>query len=84
MNLRNIRSSTYGESVSKSSKIYPWEKEAIKDGITNILNNNYEHILTDSFLDYISTDSSLGFNFEHLSGDENSVLFLLSFHHQYD
>ena len=62
--------------------LVPWEEKAITDGLINILNANFEHILTDSFLDYISHGSTIGFNFEDLSGDENSVLFLLSFYFQ--
>ena len=70
--------------IRKQSKIslYPWEKKAVKEGLNNIIKNNYEHILTDSFLDYMTSNSSVGFNFEKLSGDENSVLFLLTYYFQ--
>ena len=78
MDLRNTRNIA----SSKLNKLFPWEKDAIKSGLKNIINNNYEHLLTDSFLDYISTDSTMGFNYESLSGDENSVLYLLSFYFQ--
>ena len=70
--------------IRKQSKIslYPWEKKAVKEGLNNIIKNNYEHILTDSFLDYMTSNSSVGFNFEKLSGDENSLLFLLTYYFQ--
>ena len=70
--------------IRKQSKIslYPWEKKAVKEGLNNIIKNNYEHILTDSFLDYMTSNSLVGFNFEKLSGDENSVLFLLTYYFQ--
>ena len=71
--------------VSKNTKkkencLFPWEKKAIKEGLNNIIKNNYEHILTDSFIEYLSSNSSIGFNFEQLSGDENNVLFILTYY----
>ena len=62
--------------------IFHWEDEAITNGLNNILNNNYEHILTDSFLDYLSHDATMGFNFEHLAEDENSVLYIIFYYIQ--
>lgn len=62
--------------------LVPWEDKAIKDGLTNIINANFEHILTDSFLDYLSHDSTIGFNFEHLAKDENSVLYIIFYYIQ--
>ena len=73
--------------VSKKTKkkencLFPWERKAIKEGLNNIIKNNYEHILTDSFINYLSSDSSIGFNFEKLSGDENDVIFILTYYFQ--
>ena len=78
MDLRTTRNI----SSSKLNKLFPWEKDAIKSGLKNIINNNYEHLLTDSFLDYMSNNSTIGFKYVELSEDENSILFLLTYYFQ--
>ena len=40
MDLRTTRNI----SSSKLNKLFPWEKDAIKSGLKNIINNNYEHL----------------------------------------
>lgn len=61
-------------------KLFPWEKDVIYNGLDNLLNRNYEHMLTLSYLNYLGSRSIIDFDFEKLALDENSILFSVSFY----
>ena len=60
--------------------LFEWEKEAINKGLDNLLNRNYEHMLTPSYLNYLGSSSIIGFDFEKLASDVNGIIFAVTFY----
>ena len=60
--------------------LFAWEKEAINKGLDNLLNRNYEHMLTPSYLNYLGSSSIIGFDFEKLASDVNGIIFAVTFY----